>query len=131
VVRVFPATPQPAAFLHASDFTVLASLWEGTPNSVLESLAVGKPALVSVAANESGLIKPGVTGWEVATGDVSSLALGLERALRLSDDHLAAMAPACRVRAADFAMPTMIACYESLYDELVQNSGRGKIAFEV
>ena len=123
VVRCFPATQQPAAFFHASDFTVLASLWEGTPNSVLESLAVGKPALVSAAANESGLIQPGVTGWEVPTGDVPALALGLERALSLSDQQLAAMANACRARAGEFAMPTMVTRYQSLYDELLQRSG--------
>lgn len=118
-VRLFPATQQPAAFLHAADLTVLASLWEGTPNSVLESLAAGKAALVSEAANASGLIVPDLHGWTVPTGEVESLAEGVFRTLQLSDDTLRGMAAPCRQRAAEFDLPTMVGRYEALYAELL------------
>jgi len=120
-VRQFPATTQPAAFLHAANFSVLASLWEGTPNSVLESLAAGKPALVSEAANASGLIRPGEQGWSVATGGVSALAAGLESVLALPEANLSAMRPSCEARAAEFDLPTMVSRYQTLYLDLLSS----------
>ncbi len=118
VVRQFPATDQPASFYHAADFTVLASLWEGTPNVVLESLAVGRPAIVSEAANAAGVITPGLNGWVVPTADVATLADRLAEALGLGDPDLAAFTPACRSRAGDFDLPTMVTRYEGLYREI-------------
>lgn len=118
-IRQFPATDQPAAFLHAADFSVLASLWEGTPNAVLESLAAGKPALVSEAANASGLIRAGEHGWTVATGDEAALAEGLHSVLERPDSELGNLAAACRSRAAEFDLPTMVRRYEELYEELL------------
>ncbi len=118
-IRQFPATDQPAAFLHAADFSVLASLWEGTPNAVLESLATGKPALVSDAANASGLIRAGEHGWTVSTGDEAALAEGLHSVLQRPEADLRNLAPACRARAAEFDLPTMVRRYEELYEELL------------
>ena len=118
----FPATDQPAAFYHAADFTVLASLWEGTPNAVLESLACGRPALVSEAANAAGVIRPGVDGWSVTTSDIASLADGLSSVLALSTAELSAMAPACRSRAAEFDLPSMVQRYADLYRRLAGGS---------
>ena len=124
-LRLFPATQQPAAFLHAADFTLLASLWEGTPNSVLESLAAGKPALVSEAANASGLVVPGVHGWTVPTGEADALAEAVLRTLQLSDETLRGMAAPCRQRAAEFDLPTMVGRYEALYAELLRQPNSG------
>lgn len=121
-VRQFPATTQPAAVLHAADFSVLASRWEGTPNSVLESLAAGRPALVSEGANTSGLIRPAVEGWIVPTGDVAALSRGIEQVLAMPPEALLGMAEACRRRAAEFDMPTMVRRYEELYRELLGSS---------
>jgi glycosyltransferase involved in cell wall biosynthesis len=118
-VRQFPATTQPATFLHAADFSILASRWEGTPNSVLESLAAGRPALVSEGANTSGLIRPSVEGWIVPTGEVSALSRGLEQVLTQPSEGLLGMAESCRRRAAEFDMPTMVRRYETLYRELL------------
>lgn len=118
VIRIQPATDQPASPLHAADFTILFSLWEGTPNAVLESLAAGRPAIVSAAANASGVIQDGVQGWVVPTSDIPALADRLDRVLSLDDDALQSLAPACRARAAEFDLPTMIARYESLYRAL-------------
>ncbi len=118
-VRQFPATTQPAAFLHAADFTILASRWEGTPNSVLESLAAGRPALVSEGANTSGLIRSEVEGWIVPTGDAAALSRVIEKVLALPQEALEGMAEACRRRAGDFDMPTMVRRYEELYRELL------------
>lgn len=118
IVRQFPATDQPASVYHAADFTVLASLWEGTPNSVLESLACGRGAVVSEAANAAGVVRPGVEGWVVPTLDVPALADRLEQCLRLPDADLTALAPACRARAGEYDLPSMVGRYEDLYRDL-------------
>lgn len=118
VVQQLPATDQPAALYHAADFTVLASLWEGTPNAVLESLASGRPALVSEAANAAGVIRPGLEGWSVATEDVPALADGLAQVLSVSDAGLQAMAPACRARAAEYDLESMVNRYATVYRQL-------------
>ena len=121
-VRVFPQTKDPAAFLHAAEFTVLASLWEGTPNAALESLAAGKPVLISDKANASGLIRDSLEGWTVATGDEAALAGRLRSVLSLSRTNLGSMASACRSRASEFDMSLMIRRYEELYSRLLWNS---------
>lgn len=121
-VRVFPQTPDPAAFLHAADFTVLATMWEGTPNAALESLAAGKPVLISDKANASGLIRESSEGWTVASGDEAALAGRLRSVLSLSRSDLESMAPVCRSRASEFDMPLMIHRYQELYSRLLGES---------
>jgi len=125
VVLQLAQTTQPEALLHAADFTVLASLWEGLPNAVLESLAAGRPVLVSEAANAAGVIEAGLTGWVTRTDDVPHLAARLGEILRLSPAPWEAMRPACRRRAESFSMARMVQRYEELYAELVAGTGRG------
>lgn len=117
--RQFEATAQPEAFYHAADFTVLASLWEGVPNAVLESFAAGRPAIVSEAANACGLVRHGVTGWVVPTSNVEELARAIAHALSLSAAELESMGAACREQAAQFRMELMVQRYQRLYRALV------------
>jgi glycosyltransferase involved in cell wall biosynthesis len=125
LVRQLPPTAQPEALLHAADLTVLASLWEGLPNAVLESLAAGRPVLVSAAANAAGVIEEGITGWVTRTEDVPHLAARLGEILRLSPAQREAMRPACRRRAESFGMARMVQRYEDLYAELAGGVGPG------
>jgi len=114
----FPPTDRPEAYYHAADFTVLASLWEGVPNAVLESFAAGRPAVVSEAANACRLVEPGATGWLVRTKDIADLAARLEEVLLLPPERLAAMAEACRRTAAQFSLVRMVERYQELYATL-------------
>ena len=52
-------------FIHASDFFVHTSRWEGLSFSVIEALACGKPCMVTRAANPCGLIGVYGAGMEV------------------------------------------------------------------
>lgn len=119
-VRLFPQTSDPAAFLHAADFTILASLWEGTPNAALESLAVGKPVLISDKANASGLIRESLEGWTVATGREDALADSLRQVLTTPVATLRSLEPSCLARASEFDMPLMIRRYEDLYSSILE-----------
>ncbi len=122
-VRVFPQTRDPAAFLHAADFSILASLWEGTPNAALESLAAGKPVLISEKANACGLIRDSIEGWSVPTGDEEALAGKLRLVLDMPLSDVRVMDTACRAKASEFDMPLMVHRYEELYSTLLGLSG--------
>lgn len=106
---------QPEAYYHAADFTVLPSLYEGLPNVMLESLAAGRPVLITEGANAAGVIQDGVTGWIARTGDAHHLADVLHRALHADVESMRA---ACRATAAEFSMPKMVERYTALYERL-------------
>jgi glycosyltransferase involved in cell wall biosynthesis len=118
VIHQHPPTDCPEAYYHAADVTVLASLWEGLPNAALESLAAGRPVVISEAANASDVIEHGVTGWVVRTGDVTHLAETLGAVLARSDDELDDMRAACLRRALDYAMPLLIERTQALYERV-------------
>lgn len=118
VIHQFGQTDCPEAYYHAGDVTVLASLWEGMPNVALESLAAGRPIIISEAANAAGVIMQNETGWVVKTGDMESLAETLHHVLHLPDSTLVAMQEKCLRRAGDFSMARMVITYENLYQRL-------------
>jgi starch synthase (maltosyl-transferring) len=120
IITQHPQTSQPEAFYHAADITILASLWEGLPNVLLESLAAGRPVVVSEAANAAGVIEHGVTGWVVRTGDIEHLAETLRDILCLPDEHIAALRANCIRAAEKFTMTLMVGRYQQVYENTLR-----------
>lgn len=60
--------------LAAADCFVLASLWEGSPNVVLEAWAAGRPVVASATPGAQELIQEGKTGLLVPAANSSRLA---------------------------------------------------------
>ncbi len=58
-----PVTDTPEEYFAASDASILYSVLEGLPVVALESLAAGKPVLLSEEANADDTIEDGKTGW--------------------------------------------------------------------
>jgi len=58
----------------ACDITVLSSLYEGTPNVLLESMACGIPVVATDVCDNSYVVKEGETGFLVKVGDVEGMA---------------------------------------------------------
>ena len=110
-------TGTPEDYYAAADVTVLFSNEEGLPCTVLESLAAGRPVVLSDEANAAGVVEDGVTGWVVRTGDVSQLADTLHHVLALPDDALAAMRSACVSVASQYSVDTLVARYTDLYTD--------------
>jgi len=108
-------TIQPEAYYHASDFTLLTSLWEGLPNAALESMAAGRPVLLSEASNHSGAVVSGKHGWTFKTNDPADLADVLSRDVLDRSHWPANLATNCRLRAAEYDLDTMVQHYEALY----------------
>jgi glycosyltransferase involved in cell wall biosynthesis len=79
----------PGEQLRKSDFLVLCSDHEGSPNAVLEALAMGKPAIVTPAGDAPLIVQHGLNGFVVPFDDSQELA---DRMVEL------ACSPALRVR---------------------------------
>lgn len=71
VERIYPAC----------DITVLPSLYEGTPNVLLESMACGVPVVATNVSDNSYVVKEGETGFLVELGDVEGMADRLQTLL--------------------------------------------------
>lgn len=119
IITHHPTTDAPEAYFAASDASILYSLVEGLPVAALESLASGKPVLLSEEANASGVIEEGVTGWVAPTHDIAAFARRLRTVIEAPEATLAAMAPACQAAAARYDAETLARRYMALYDALL------------
>jgi glycosyltransferase involved in cell wall biosynthesis len=60
----------PYAYMAHADLVVSSSRWEGSPNTILESLACGTPVLAFDCPGGTGeMIKDGANGWLVPAED--------------------------------------------------------------
>ena len=107
------------ALLKATDVFVLASLWEGMPNVVLEAMAAGVPVVATRVEGTVDLIEQGETGLLVMPRDVPGLASAIQRLL---DEPALAQrlghAAQERVRV-QFPLEAMVRRHEELYAELL------------
>lgn len=69
--------PDVQALYRACDVTLLPSLFEGTPNVVLESLASGVPVVATDVADNRLIVPDGRAGYVVPLGDADALAARL------------------------------------------------------
>jgi glycosyltransferase involved in cell wall biosynthesis len=118
IVIQHPPTQYPEAYYWLADATILFTQLEGISIAMLESLAAGRPIIISEEANAAGVITDGRTGWIVRTGDVTHLADTIERVATLSDGALERMRAACVECAANYAINCLIDRYMALYKEL-------------
>jgi glycosyltransferase involved in cell wall biosynthesis len=69
----------------ACDVTALPSLFEGTPNVALESMACGVPVVATNVSDNAYVIQDGKTGYLVELGEAEAFA---SRVLELAQDPL-------------------------------------------
>lgn len=124
----FLGTTAPEALptlLRQVDVGVLASTrFEGMPNSVLEYMAAGKPAVVTDAGGCREIVVDGTTGFVVPLRNPESLG---DRILQLvQDDGLAArLGKAGRERVeSEFSLTSMARRFSDLYETVAQPRGR-------
>jgi len=105
--------------LAASDLCVLASRWEGMPNSLLEAMAAGKPI---VATRVEGVQEPLGPGTSEQTSSPADPQTFTQKAVAiLSDAGLASrLGRENQQRAREFfTFEAMVAAYERLYGSLL------------
>jgi glycosyltransferase involved in cell wall biosynthesis len=122
-VRFLGARSDVPEILAASDVFVLSSSWEGSPLSVMEAMAAGRPAVATSVGGVPELVEHGETGVLVPPSDVtaleramSELAVDAELRGRLGRN-------AQRVAAERFDVSTMSARYARLYEEILGGPG--------
>lgn len=112
------ATQHPEDYYAASTATILYSPAEGLPNVCIESLAAGRPVIISTTANAANIITQGKTGWIVPVGDPKQLAERIATTLTLAPSELEHMRNLCSVKSQDFAVEAMVQKYDELYQSL-------------
>jgi len=107
------------AVLKATDVFVLASLWEGMPNALLEAMATGLPVVATRVEGTVDIVEDGKTGVLVMPRDVPALVSSI---LRLLEDPARAtqlgQAAQDHVRA-HFPLEAMVGRHEQLYADLL------------
>jgi len=76
--------PEVERLYPCCDLTVLPSLFEGTPNVALESLACGVPVVATDVSDNARVIPDGQAGFITPLGDAAALA---ERVIRVLSDR--------------------------------------------
>lgn len=105
---------------HAFDLFVQSSDYEGTPNAVLEAMALETPIVATSAGGSAEIVRDRVDGLIVRPGDVPGLVAAIREALGHSD------ATAARVRSArhrvetDLSFDTRMRTVEGIYVDLMQ-----------
>jgi glycosyltransferase involved in cell wall biosynthesis len=107
------------ALHHAFDVFVQSSDYEGTPNAVLEAMALGTPVVATRAGGTEEIAFDGTHARLVACGDAGGLAQAIAE-LCDGPDRARTLAAAARRRVeTDLSFATRVAKVERIYEELV------------
>ncbi len=102
------------ALLDATTVSVLTSVHEGLPCSVVEALAAGVPVVATAVDGTVEVIRSGVNGYLAPVGDIGALATGVSSVIR-DLDLRARMAAAARKGLDQFDRDAMVRQQEDLY----------------
>jgi glycosyltransferase involved in cell wall biosynthesis len=109
---------------HAFDLYVQSSDYEGTPNSVLEAMAMESPVIATAAGGTAQLIRHDIDGVIVPIGGQSAIIAAIEHALANPDAAARWAASARRRVETDLSFDTRMAMVEAVYLELMALDGR-------
>jgi UDP-glucose:(heptosyl)LPS alpha-1,3-glucosyltransferase len=100
----------------AADCLILPTRYDPFPNTVLEALAMGLPAIVGRRCGAAEIIQPGVNGWMCEADDAAGLARLMHEADRALREGGIGAAPRSSVER--FGLDSMAGELVSLYREL-------------
>ena len=104
---------------HAFDLLVQSSDYEGTPNAVLEAMALEVPIVATAAGGTAELVRDGIDGRIVPTGRVDLLVGEVMRALE-DPTSTAAMVRQARLRVeGELSFETRTRRIEAIYAEML------------
>ena len=112
------------ALHHTFDVFVQSSDYEGTPNAVLEAMALETPIVATDAGGTSSLVDDGVHGLIVGKGDVR-LTLAIRRVLDDRDGARARAAAGRRRVETQLSFDARMRAVERIYDELAEGRSPG------
>jgi glycosyltransferase involved in cell wall biosynthesis len=117
-----------AAVYSAADLFVIPSVQDNLPNTVLEAMACGTPALGFAVGGIPDMIRPGITGELVSPKDVKALGASILRLLN-EPTQLAEMSHQCRRTVlAEYPLALQARRYADFYREILSKR-RNPIVF--
>ncbi|OGS22834.1 MAG: hypothetical protein A2252_06150 [Elusimicrobia bacterium RIFOXYA2_FULL_39_19] len=105
--------------LSKTDIFILPSLWEGTPNVILEAMIARKPVVATRVGGIPEIIKDNQSGLLVAPTDSKDLAEKIKYLIKNNDKALALGKAANETVLNRFSMKTMVSETENLYRRLL------------
>ncbi|MFA5911162.1 MAG: glycosyltransferase [Vicinamibacterales bacterium] len=109
---------------HALDVFVQSSDYEGTPNAVLEAMALETPIVATAAGGTAEIAEPATHGLITPTGDLQALASAIDRALS-EPGETAARARRARLRVeTTLSFAARMSALEAIYEEAIGTRAR-------
>ncbi len=105
------------------DFTVLPSLFEGTPNVALESMACGVPIIATDVADNRYVIPDGKAGFIVPLNDVDALSQKMQSLLEDESQRDAMASYAREWVENEFSLDKMASSFEQEYRQALAKKG--------
>jgi glycosyltransferase involved in cell wall biosynthesis len=109
---------------HLFDISVLCSVSEAFPNSIVEAMAAAKPVVATRVGGIVDAVVDGDTGLLVPPRDPTALAAAIERLLIDPERRRELGRAAARRARAQFHVNHVLPALESLYDRLLSASAR-------
>ena len=106
----------------AADLLVVSSLQDNLPNTVLESLACGTPVVGFNTGGIPDMVRPGVTGLLVPTGNIGGLREAIAELLRDSDARAEMSINCRRIAVEEYALEVQARRYVDLYEKMLTES---------
>jgi glycosyltransferase involved in cell wall biosynthesis len=106
------------ALHHAFDLYVQSSIYEGTPNAVLEAMALESPVVATDAGGTAELARDGLEGLIVPYSDTEALVHALLAAIGDQEATRRRTAAARHRVETDLSFDTRMRHVEAIYDEL-------------
>jgi glycosyltransferase involved in cell wall biosynthesis len=108
------------ACMAAADGTVLASAWEGLPNVVIESLAVGTPVVCTDVGGAREVVEHGHSGFVVPPQNPEALAAAMSALMACPETRRQQMGAAGRRHVEQhFALDSILLRWSGLFEELL------------
>ncbi len=116
------------ALLAGLDLFVLPSLAEGISNTILEAMASGLAVLATRVGGNAELVTAGSTGTLVASDDADAMAAAIVDYLIHPDRVDVQGANAREIAVARFSIDSMVGQYADLYERLIAERARPRVA---
>lgn len=117
--RLVGHVPDVVLFHHVLDVFVQSSDYEGTPNAVLEAMALETPVVATDAGGTAEVCRQGIDGTIVARGAAAGLAAAVERTLADEDGRIGRARAARRRVEQELSFERRVRTLEDIYASLM------------
>lgn len=110
---------EPVNYISAMDAFLLSSLSEGTSMTLLESLSLGKPCIVTDAGGNAEVVEHDMVGWVSPNNDMMAFSANMNKFVEQSEVHRQQFSRQCKIRFSElFEDSVMQSKFVDLYEQL-------------